>query len=513
MIVAPIHLSAFKEILYLSRAKKEVVENQIALKAKDNSLVPVHVSVALLTKNDPKTTLLIATDLTQHMEEQLKNYTSNLEKEIIERKKAEEKIRQQNIIQNGIKRIFQQALNCSTEEALGEVCLLVAEEVTGSKFGFIGEINEEGFEDIAISNPGWDACKATTSKRHEAPVGSFKIHGIYGKVITGAKGFFTNDPANFPGSVGLPVGHPLLKSFLGVPLVSVDKIIGLIAVANREGGYGEIELEAVEALAPAIAEAFLRKRAEEKLEEYRRNLEKLVEERTRELQVKERLATIGATAGMVGHDIRNPLQAITGDLFLVREEMKVMPESIGRQAMQESLDSIEENIVYINKIVSDLQDFTRPLKPALETVNFKQLFLNTVAVVDIPDKIKTQLFTQEDFFFCTDPAYLRRALTNLIVNAVQAMQDGGTLTIEAHPDGGNAVIRVKDTGVGIPEEIKPSLFTPLFTTKAKGQGLGLAVVKRLIDAMNGSIVFDSQIGKGTTFTVTLPLEARKIVSK
>ena len=103
-----------------------------------------------------------------------------------------------------------------------------------------------------------------------------------------------------------------------------------------------------------------------------------------------------------------------------------------------------------------------------------------------------------------DPAYLSRMLGNLIANAVQAMPDGGKLTLNATTKNSNTIITVKDTGVGIPDEVKPKLFAPLFTTKSKGQGFGLAVVKRMTEALNGTITLESQQGKGTTFTITLP---------
>jgi len=109
--------------------------------------------------------------------------------------------------------------------------------------------------------------------------------------------------------------------------------------------------------------------AENALEENNRNLEKLVEERTKQLQDKERLAAIGATAGMVGHDIRNPLQAITGDVYLAKTELAAIPDCPEKQNTIESLLEIEKNIDYINKIVADLQDFARPLKPHFEETN------------------------------------------------------------------------------------------------------------------------------------------------
>jgi signal transduction histidine kinase len=108
------------------------------------------------------------------------------------------------------------------------------------------------------------------------------------------------------------------------------------------------------------------------------------------------------------------------------------------------------------------------------------------------------------FWLRSNPTLLRRILTNLIINAIQAMPQGGNLTVNATPLNGNLLLVVKDTGVGIPEDVKPKLFTPMMTTKAKGQGLGLAVVKRLVEALGGSVSFESQVGKGTEFLVTLP---------
>ncbi|MCL5878129.1 MAG: PAS domain S-box protein [Candidatus Bathyarchaeota archaeon] len=106
-----------------------------------------------------------------------------------------------------------------------------------------------------------------------------------------------------------------------------------------------------------------RRQIEQKLEDYAKNLEQLVEERTRQLEKAERLAAIGQTAGMIGHDIRNPLQAIAGELYLIKQEVRNSPDSQSKRDIQESLVSIQEQIDYINKIIVDLQDFARPLKP------------------------------------------------------------------------------------------------------------------------------------------------------
>ena len=241
------------------------------------------------------------------------------------------------------------------------------------------------------------------------------------------------------------------------------------------------------------------------LEEYASQMEELAEQRAQQLQNSERLAAIGQTAGMVGHDIRNPLQAITSDMYIISEEAKAMTDGENKEAIMESIESVNQNLGYINKIVSDLQDYTRPLKPNLQDANLSELIEGTLLTINVPKGIEvTTHVTANAKPINTDIAYMRRILTNLMTNAVQAMQEEGKLIIQAAKKKDVIVITVEDTGVGIPEDVKTKMFTPLFTTKSKGQGLGLAVVKRLVDALKGTIVFDSAAGKGTKFTVELP---------
>jgi PAS domain S-box-containing protein len=241
-----------------------------------------------------------------------------------------------------------------------------------------------------------------------------------------------------------------------------------------------------------------------KLEEYANKMEQLAEQRAQQIKATERMVAIGQTASMVGHDIRNPLQAIIGDVYLVKEELQSLPESENKQAIKESIAAIEDNIFYINKIVSDLQDYTRPLKPAVEEINIKQLIQNILSISNIPKNIQTNVIVEDDLTLNSDPAYLKRALTNLAINAIQAMPNGGEINIKAQSTSNIIKINIKDTGVGIPKEVKDKLFMPLFTTKAKGQGLGLAVVKRLAEGLGGKVSFESEEGSGTEFTVEFP---------
>ena len=243
-----------------------------------------------------------------------------------------------------------------------------------------------------------------------------------------------------------------------------------------------------------------------KLEEYANQMEQLAEERARELQDKERLAAIGATAGMVGHDIRNPLQAIVSELFLARQVLDEAPTNNNSKEVLESINLIQEQVEYINKIIVDLQDFARPLKPEYAIVNLPDLLVSVFDAITLPDEIKLKVDVKGKLILKTDPTFIRRAITNLVNNAIQAMPDGGELGLTVQKKEDCVIITVSDTGHGIPEHVKANLFKPLMTTKSKGQGLGLAVVKRLIEALNGKVTFESEGGKGTKFIIELPTQ-------
>ncbi|NJC87104.1 MAG: response regulator [Desulfuromonas sp.] len=197
-----------------------------------------------------------------------------------ERKQADEMVHRQNAILSGINRIFGAVLASGSEEELGETCLAVAEEITGSRFGFIGEFGEDGLlHGIAMSNPGWELCTIYDQAGERRPPSDFHIRGVYGRVLLDGKGFFTNEPSSHPDSIGTPAGHPPLTAFLGVSLVRDEEIIGMVALGNRDGGYGQVELEAMETLAPSIVESFQRMRMKKALGEselfYRQLLESI----------------------------------------------------------------------------------------------------------------------------------------------------------------------------------------------------------------------------------------------
>ena len=188
-------------------------------------------------------------------------------RDISERKQAAQALARQSALVEAMNRVFQEALTSESEEAVAHTCLAVAEQLTGSKFGFIGEVNQAGrFDTFALSDPGWQACRMPSSDAVRA-TRDMEIRGIWASVIKQGRSLIANDPASHPDRVGTPDGHPPITAFLGTPLKRGGKTIGMIAVANREAGYDLAEQEDLESLSAAFVEALERKRAEEALRE------------------------------------------------------------------------------------------------------------------------------------------------------------------------------------------------------------------------------------------------------
>ena len=227
------------------------------------------------------------------------------------------------------------------------------------------------------------------------------------------------------------------------------------------------------------------------------------------LTKQERMATIGETAAMVGHDLRNPLQVI----YMLESRLSRAARQLKKKKDIEpiigELELIKVNLSeqtgYMNKIVSDLQDFSKSIALQVEDVDMEAMVVDVIGTVDVPDTVEVSInFEMGSNLIQIDGNYFRRAIVNLLTNAVQAMPDGGKLSISGEKVDGQTSITISDTGTGISEENMKKLFTPLFTTKAKGTGLGLAVCKRIVDAHNGSISVESVEGEGTSFKIYIP---------
>ncbi len=247
---------------------------------------------------------------------------------------------------------------------------------------------------------------------------------------------------------------------------------------------------------------------QEKLEEYTKGLELTIQERTRELVeaqtrlVKsERLATIGELAGMVGHDLRNPLAGIKNANYFLKKKYSGSLDDKGK----EMLAIIDRSVEHADNIVGDLLDYSREIRLELEEYSPKSLIDYVLLSIKPSSRIKIIDHTESFPTIWVDANKIERVFINLIKNAIDAMPEGGTLEISSRQNGENVELAFADTGTGMSSDVIAKIFTPLFTTKAQGMGLGLAICKRVVEAHRGKITVESTLNKGTIFTITLPI--------
>jgi PAS domain S-box-containing protein len=255
------------------------------------------------------------------------------------------------------------------------------------------------------------------------------------------------------------------------------------------------------------------KKLYQKIEEYSESLEHTVEERTKALReaqdqiVKnERLAAIGELAGMIGHDLRNPLTGIKNAAYLLR---KKQTGNMDDRSL-DLLGIIDRSVDSANKIINDLLDYSRELHLEFEEYSPKSL-INYLLIsnVKVPKNIILSETVQSFPMIWVDVNKIDRVFLNLISNAIESMPNGGKLEITSKQNGDFVDISFTDTGCGISEEVQLKIFKPLFTTKAKGMGFGLAICKRIVEAHGGKITVKSTPNKGSTFTVSLPIEQKQ----
>jgi signal transduction histidine kinase len=316
---------------------------------------------------------------------------------------------------------------------------------------------------------------------------------------------------SLPDSQGFDTFVRAQAQALGVPIVVLtgltDEALAVQAVQKGAQDYlvkGHVDGYS---LTRAIRYAIERKRTEEALKEYSEQLEEIVEQRTKELRDAqeqlirtERLAAIGQLSASVGHELRNPLGNISNSVYYLNMKLGDADERLRKH-----LGIMEQEIARSTKIINDLLGFARAKAPDLKEVQINALVKEALSHTPVPKNVMVIAELREDLSpLMADPGQIEQVFINMISNAAQAMTGGGRLEIATREEKGFIVTEFKDNGCGIPEENVKRIFEPLFTTKVRGIGLGLAVSKRLIEAHRGTIEVISQVGRGTTFSVKLP---------
>ena len=259
-----------------------------------------------------------------------------------------------------------------------------------------------------------------------------------------------------------------------------------------------------------------RKQAESELERYREHLEKLVKERTLELEKvhvelvrKERLAALGELIATVSHEIRNPLGTIRNAVYSIGEAIDKKKMDVVNRALKLA----ESNITRCNRIINELLDYTRKREIKLERTEIDSWLNGVLDEQEFPEDIECVRELHSGIVLLIDRENIRRAVNNVITNAIQALQEedsrGNRITVESVKTGEWLELRFIDTGPGIPDEIKKKIFEPLFSTRSFGVGLGVPIIKNIMEEHQGEVKFQSEVDKGTIVTLTLPIPKLK----
>jgi len=216
-----------------------------------------------------------------------------------------------------------------------------------------------------------------------------------------------------------------------------------------------------------------------------------------EVRLKERLSQLGEMSAGIAHELRNSMSVIAGYARLLRRNID--------ETNRPSVEAMLSEIRGMDMVISELLSFAKPTVLNKTTFDLNTLIEDTAsAVVGDKDSIRLSIKKHDPLMVKADETLLRQAITNLLVNAIESMPEGGLLDIETSSHGEMALISIRDTGTGIADEIRDKVFLPFFSTKERGTGLGLALVQKIVIAHNGRVEFESTAGKGTVFKISLP---------
>ena len=288
----------------------------------------------------------------------------------------------------------------------------------------------------------------------------------------------TRDPDYIQGTI------ESLSELASPVILGGETVAVLNAESARPNAFNENDQKLFEILTTHVASALDRIRVREQL----------LAEQAR--STRDFVDGANKIAGMVRHDLRTPLQTISNATFLLRAH----PEKL-----QELTNAIDRSVAYSDKILEDLKAMIGPTELQRTLINLNDLVEASLAQIKIPDSISVEVRHSDEFITVSfDATRIRRALDNLIKNAVEAMPGGGSLTITTTKHPSRVTVSVADTGPGIPKAESHLIFKPFHTTKKTGTGLGLTSTRQAVEAHGGTIMFESTEGKGTTFTITLP---------
>jgi signal transduction histidine kinase len=389
--------------------------------------------------------------------------------------------------------------------------------ITNSEYGFIGEILYEEdkspyLKTHAITNIAWNDETRKFYAENQAKGLEFKnLKSLFGEVISKKQYIISNDPYNDPRRTGLPKGHPHMGCFLGIPFFRAmnpdDEMIGMVGIANRPGGYFEqitYELKPFLSTCSNIIEGYridnLRKIAERKL----------IIEKEKALESNQLKTNFLNT---ISHELKTPLTIILGNLSLLKDENNLPEKDEYKEIMNDILGSGNQ----LAEIIDDILDITKIEANkhflTLEKFSLTDLINNVIKqnIAQIESKnLKTSFNFDEKIEIIADKEKIARIYQNLLKNSIKFSKEG-LIKTKVGKSNGYIFFSIEDQGIGI-DPINHQIIFDVFSQidgsskRIGGIGMGLTICKRFVELHNGTIQIESELGKGSRFTVSIPIE-------
>jgi len=406
-------------------------------------------------------------------------------------KQNEHELIERTQLLNSVKSLYENKNNCHDYYDVSQLCLNASIGITQSKLGFIGEINNRNkFDTTGMTNPGWKHCQMSTEEQFPL-IKDMDIAGIWGHVLKTGKPLLLNQPHDHPSSTGLPAGHPELKSFLGYPLFRNNSVFGMIALANKDDGYCQKDIDNLDILSNAIIEILFNMNSKFLTQKYIQEIE-------------ESNQKLDEFAYICSHDLKEPLRAISNYSLFLKEDYADKLDAEGKRF----IETIVNNTKRMDTLISTLLRYSRIGRTNLviQKTNIHDLLMNIIEHYQSEQDIEIIIDKPLPEINC-DRTFMEEILLNLISNALKYNEKAIKIInigyIQEKLSMPN-IIYIKDNGIGIDPTDHENIFKIFKRLHGRdefqgGTGAGLTITKKMVEAHQGKIWLESLPGNGSTF--------------